>query len=39
MKNIKKIEVNDRKYYVEFDKIRLIFEDGTLVGWYSPYSD
>ena len=35
----KKIIVNDRKYYIEIDRIRLIYEDGTLVGWYSPYSD
>lgn len=35
----KKIMVNVRKYYVEIDKIRLIFEDGELVGWYRPDID
>ena len=32
----KHIDVNDRKYYIEIDKIRLIYEDGELVGWYKP---
>lgn len=32
----KKIEVSDRKYYVEIDKLRLVYEDGELVGWYNP---
>ena len=32
----KRIDVNDRKYYLEIDKIRLVYEDGELVGWYSP---
>ena len=31
-----KIQVTDRKYYEEFDGIRLIYEDGELVGWYRP---
>jgi hypothetical protein len=31
-----KIEVTERKYYIEIDRIRLIYEDGELVGWYSP---
>ena len=33
---MKRIEVNERKYYVELDGIRLIYEDGELVGWYRP---
>jgi hypothetical protein len=32
----KRIEVNERKYYIEIDKIRLVYEDGELVGWYKP---
>lgn len=28
--------VNERKYYIEIDQIRLIYEDGKLVGWYRP---
>lgn len=31
-----KIKVDDRKYYVEFDCIRLVYEDDQLVGWYRP---
>lgn len=31
-----KIIVNDRKFYVEIDKLRLVYEDGELVGWYNP---
>lgn len=23
-------------YYVDLDQIRLVFEDGKLVGWYRP---
>ena len=34
-----KIIVDDRKYYVELDGIRLIYEDGNLVGWYRPAGD
>lgn len=34
-----KIVVNERKYYVELDGIRLIYEDGELVGWYRPAGD
>lgn len=34
--NMKKIIVNERKYYVELDRIHLIYEDGELVGWYNP---
>ena len=30
------ISVNENKYYVEFDEIRLIIEDGKLTGWYRP---
>jgi hypothetical protein len=30
------ITVNERKYYIEIDQIRLIYEDGKLVGWYRP---
>lgn len=30
------IPVNERKYYIEIDGIRLIYEEGELVGWYSP---
>jgi hypothetical protein len=33
---MKKIEVNARKYYIEIDQIRLIYEDDKLVGWYRP---
>ncbi len=33
---MKKIVVNERKYYIEIDQIRLIYEDGALVGWYRP---
>ena len=32
----KKIVVSDSKYYIEFDKIRLVYEDEELVGWYIP---
>lgn len=35
MKN-NKIIVDERKYYIELDKIRLIYEDDELVGWYRP---
>jgi hypothetical protein len=35
MKN-NKIIVDERKYYIELDKIRLIYEDDELVGWYIP---
>ena len=31
-----KIKVDDRKYYVELDCIRLVYEDDQLVGWYRP---
>lgn len=31
-----KIPVSENKYYYEFDGIRLIIEDGELVGWYDP---
>ena len=30
------IYVSERKYYIEIDQIRLIYEDGELVGWYRP---
>lgn len=33
---IEKIIISDSKYYLEFDGIRLIFEDEKLVGWYRP---
>ena len=33
---IKKISVSESKYYLEFDGIRLVYEDGGLVGWYRP---
>jgi hypothetical protein len=33
------IPVNERKYYIELDQIRLIYEDGKLVGWYRPEGD
>ncbi len=33
---IEKIVVSDSKYYLEFDGIRLIFEDERLIGWYRP---
>lgn len=34
-----KIPVSENKYYYEFDGIRLIIEDGKLVGWYNPELD
>lgn len=37
--NMKKIIVNERKYYVELDKIHLIYEDDKLVGWYRPNTE
>lgn len=33
---IKKTIVNEHKYYVEIDQIRLVYEDGELIGWYRP---
>ena len=33
---MKKIIVNERKYYIEIDQIRLIYEDDKLIGWYKP---
>ena len=33
---MKKIIVNEDKYYIEIDQIRLVYEDGELVGWYRP---
>ena len=33
---MKKIIVNEIKYYIEIDQIRLIYEDDVLVGWYRP---
>ena len=33
---IKKIVVSDSKYYLEVDRIRLIYEDEKLIGWYRP---
>ena len=32
----KTISVSDAKYYVEFDGIRLIVENGVIIGWYRP---
>lgn len=32
----KKITVNECKYYIEIDQIRLIYEDDELIGWYRP---
>ena len=32
----KKIVVSENKYYLEFDGIRLIYEENRLVGWYMP---
>ena len=31
-----RIDVDERKYYIDIDQIRLIYEDGELVGWYRP---
>ena len=31
-----RIDVDKRKYYIEIDQIRLIYEDDELVGWYRP---
>lgn len=33
---MEKIIVNDRKYYIEIDCIRLVYEGDKLVGWYRP---
>ena len=33
---MEKIDVSENKYYIEFDCIRLIYEDGNIVGWYRP---
>ena len=30
------IIVNDRKFYIEIDRLRLVYEDGELVGYYNP---
>ena len=30
------IAVDEHRTYYEFDQIRLIFEDGVLIGWYRP---
>lgn len=32
----KYIQVNEVRSYYEFDGIRLIFEEGILIGWYRP---
>ena len=32
----KKIVVSENKYYLEFDGIRLIYEESRLIGWYMP---
>jgi hypothetical protein len=34
-----RIDVSENKYYIEFDGIRLVFEDNKLAGWYNPYLD
>lgn len=26
----------EHRWYIEIDQIRLIFEEGELVGWYRP---
>lgn len=39
LKELKKIVVDDRKYYVELDKIHLVYEDDKLVGWYNPSAE
>ena len=30
---------NASERYIELDKIRLIVEDGKIVGWYNPNKD
>lgn len=30
------IYCNHEERYIELDKIRLIVEDGKIVGWYNP---
>ena len=30
------IPCNERKFYLEIDGIRLVVEDGAVVGWYVP---
>lgn len=32
----KKIVVSENKHYLEFDGIRLIYEENCLIGWYMP---
>lgn len=32
----KYIQVTETGSYYEFDGIRLIFEEGILIGWYRP---
>lgn len=32
----KRIDVNERKFYIELDGIHLIFEDEKIAGWYRP---
>lgn len=34
-----RIDVSENKYYIEFDGIRLVYEDDKLVGWYEPNLD
>lgn len=31
-----RIDVNESKFYIEIDQIRLIYENDVLVGWYRP---
>ena len=33
---MKKIVISESKYYLEFDGIRLIYEEEKLIGWYVP---
>ena len=34
-----KIQVSENKYYMEFDGIRLVYENDELIGWYEPELD
>lgn len=34
--NITRIDVDENKYYIEFDQIRLVYEFDELTGWYRP---
>lgn len=39
MLKVERIDVSENKFYLEFDGIRLVYEDDELVGWYEPNLD